>query len=62
MALFFIHYGAVQEKHYTLLDLSFVTRFWVNDPNHTSFKIKLISVVNSYTTILPVQTLSLTQS
>jgi len=39
-----------------------VTRFWENDPNCTSVKIKLTPPMDSYTTILLVQTLSITQT
>jgi len=39
-----------------------VTRYWENDPNLTSVKIKLTPPMDSYTTILPVQTLSIIQT
>jgi len=39
-----------------------VTRFWENDPNRTSVKIKLTPPMDSYTTILLVQTISITQT
>jgi len=39
---------------------SFVTRFWENDPNRTSIKIKLTPPMDSFTIILLVQTLSIT--
>ena len=40
----------------------YVTRFWENNPNRTSVKIKLTPTVDSYTTLLLVQTLSNTQT
>ena len=41
----------------------YVTRFWKNDPNRTSVKIKLTLPVDSYTTIpIIVQILSITQT
>jgi len=38
----------------------YVTRFWENDPNCTSVKTELTPTVDSYTTIPPVRTLSIT--
>jgi len=37
------------------------TRFWENDPNRTSGKIKLTLPMDSFTIILLVQTLSTTE-
>ena len=42
--------------------VTILTRFWENDPNCTSVKIKLTPPANSYTTTLLVQTLSITQT
>jgi len=40
----------------------YVTRFWENNPNRTSVKIKLTLPMDSYTTALLVQTFSITQT
>jgi len=40
----------------------YVTRFWENDPNHTSVKIKFAPPMDSFTITLLVQTLSITQT
>ena len=42
--------------------LPYVTRFYKTDPNRTSGKIKLTTQVDSYTIILVVLTLSITQT
>jgi len=41
---------------------TYVTRFWENDPNRTSVKIKLTPPMDSFTITLLVQTLSITQT
>jgi len=48
-------------ERYTVVHQIYVTKFWENDPNRTSVKI-LIPPVDRYTTILLVQTLSITQT
>jgi len=47
---------------YTIMKFTNVTSFWENDPNRTSVKIKLTPPMDSYTTILLVQTLVITQT
>jgi len=50
------------EVSITVLCLLCSPRYTANDPNRISVKIKLTPTVDSYTTILLVQTLSITQT
>jgi len=55
-------YSTIEQLHEILKHSTYVTRFWENDPNRTSVKIKLMPPMDSYTTILLVQTLSIVQT